>query len=285
VDASHPTSSNPAFIFMAEHLRQTGLLAPEVKHVDLTQGFLVLSDLGDMTFLKYVNEKNADSLYLQALKDLVQIQKLTAQVDSQLPTFDDSFILRECGLFHEWFLQIHLQLELSAATQQMLQQTYQRLAELIAKQPNVCVHRDYHSRNLMWCEGRLGILDFQDAVLGPVTYDVVSLLKDCYIAWPKEQVQAWALQYLQWAEEAHVLSTQDPQSFLHDLNIMGVQRHLKAVGIFSRLHWRDNKEHYLKDIPRTLNYVVDALKQEPDFADFYHFLNGVVLPQMQAVNV
>jgi len=139
VDASHPTSSNPAFIFMAEHLRQTGLLAPEVKHVDLTQGFLVLSDLGDMTFLKYVNEKNADSLYLQALKDLVQIQKLTAQVDSQLPTFDDSFILRECGLFHEWFLQIHLQLELSAATQQMLQQTYQRLAELIAKQPNVCI--------------------------------------------------------------------------------------------------------------------------------------------------
>ena len=196
-----------------------------------------------------------------------------------LPVYDDAFLRRELEIFREWFLIRHLGLVLSPQEAAGWGRACDVLVASALEQPQVCVHRDYHSRNLMIIDAMTpGILDFQDAVVGPVTYDLVSLLRDCYIAWEPERVTAWALGYLRLAVRSGVLADVDPPRFLRWFDLMGAQRHLKACGIFARLNHRDGKPHYLNDIPRTLGYIRQVAARYPELADLEQLLAGRVDP-------
>ena len=244
------------FIDVANRLRAVGLNAPEIIASNLDDGFLLLSDFGADDYLSRLDAHSEASLYADALAALLTMQ---SKADTAgLPDYDEALLTREMDLFHDWFLGELLGIELDAAQQSVWQQTRQRLVDNALAQPRVFVHRDYHSRNLMVLERHNpGILDFQDAVYGPLTYDLVSLLRDCYIAWPPQRVEQLALEYFQAASDKGLTDVEAPQ-FLRWFNLMGIQRHLKAVGIFSRLKIRDGKSRYLQDIPRTLAYIEQA---------------------------
>ncbi len=241
------------FIDVANRLRAVGLNAPEIMASNLDDGFLLLSDFGADDYLSRLDAHSEASLYADALAALLTMQ---SKADTAgLPEYDEALLTREMDLFHDWFLGELLGIELDAAQQSVWQQTRQLLVDNALAQPRVFVHRDYHSRNLMLLERHNpGILDFQDAVYGPLTYDLVSLLRDCYIAWPPQRVEQLALEYFQAASDKGLTDVEAPQ-FLRWFNLMGIQRHLKAVGIFSRLKIRDGKSGYLQDIPRTLGYI------------------------------
>lgn len=248
------------FIAIAAKLRAVPLSAPEVIEQNLEQGFLLLTDFGGTDYLSVLNEQTEASLYADALAAILQMQ--TAIDSADLPPYDESLLVREMDLFHDWFLQQQLQITL---TQSQLEQWYAVKKLLVAnalEQPQVFVHRDFHSRNLMKLDvGNPGILDFQDAVKGPLCYDPVSLLRDCYISWPVPRVEQLMRDYYECAV-AKELTGVDFEDFARWFNLMGVQRHLKAIGIFSRLNIRDGKPGFLKDIPRTLAYVQQVCAQE-----------------------
>lgn len=245
------------FIHVSRLLLDMGLHVPEVIAQDAQRGFLLLSDLGSRQYLDELNENTVDRLYGDALGALATLQSC-APANSGLPAYDDELLMFEMSLFRDWLIGTHLDIGLDDQEQLELQESFRRLAASALAQPMVCVHRDYHSRNLMVSTlHNPGILDFQDAVIGPVTYDLVSLLRDCYIAWPRERVEAWATGYYELALQTGILrpDQSDEQQFLRWFDWMGVQRHLKAAGIFARLCHRDGKQGYLGDIPRTLGYV------------------------------
>jgi len=245
------------FIHVSALMADIGLNVPVVKQANIEDGFLLLSDLGDIQYLSVLTADNANSLYGDAIRALLNLQAGAPR--QGLPLYNHELLLREMELFREWYLQKHLGLRLSAKQQAMLDDMFELLAQSALEQPQVCVHRDYHSRNLMvTTANNPGILDFQDAVIGAVTYDLVSLLKDCYVAWPAEQVRNWALDYQQQAQQKEIMQPVSEQQWLQWFDWMGVQRHLKATGIFARLDQRDGKPGYLKDIPRTLSYVLDV---------------------------
>lgn len=241
------------FVRVAKLLRGAGLSAPEIDAQDLEHGFLLLTDFGGDDYLSQLHDETAAKLYRDALAALLLMQ---TRIDAEgLPAYDEALLFREMDLFHDWFLGQMLELRLNPDQQRVWQSCRRLLAENALAQPRVFVHRDYHSRNLMKLSRRNpGILDFQDAVSGPITYDLVSLLRDCYIAWPPARVEALALDYYQ-AARANGLLDADSAEFLHWFDLMGAQRHLKAIGIFSRLNIRDGKSRYLQDIPRTLEYL------------------------------
>ena len=241
------------FVEVARMLREAGLNAPEVKEWERDRGFLLLSDFGSRDYLSRLNEGSVEALYADALDALLAMQ---TRIDpAGLPPYDDALLYREMGLFHDWFLGELLGIELDALQEEIWQAAMRLLADNSHAQPQVFVHRDYHSRNLMYLEqDNPGILDFQDAVRGPVTYDLVSLLRDCYIAWPTKQVRQFASQYYARAHQAGLVDD-DLDQFLGWFDLTGIQRHLKAIGIFSRLKIRDGKSRYLGDIPRTYGYL------------------------------
>jgi hypothetical protein len=272
MDAPPDKEDSGPFVKVATIMADIGLNVPLIKHSNLAQGFLVLSDLGSKQYLSALNEANVEQLYGDALRALLTLQAKGPK-DGELPPYDHALLMREMELFREWYVKTHLQLSLSPSEEKMLTDIFERLAESALEQPKVCVHRDYHSRNLMLTAvNNPGILDFQDAVIGPVTYDLVSLLRDCYIAWPKQQVEAWALNYLQQAADAGVIDERDEGRLLQWFDWMGVQRHLKATGIFARLNHRDGKPGYLQDIPRTLSYVVDVSSRYQELQPLNDFL-------------
>lgn len=251
---------------LARRFRAVGLHTPEIYAEDLEQGFLAISDLGDRVYLGELDDGSADRLYGDALSALAIIQARGPL--EGLPAYDGAFLRRELEIFRDWFLGLHLGIALTAGEQQGWERTAAILIASALEQPQVCVHRDYHSRNLMVTGAPSpGILDFQDAVRGPVTYDLVSLLRDCYIDWEPERVRDWALGYLDLAVQSGVVAETEPGRFLRWFDLMGVQRHLKACGIFARLHHRDGKPHYLADVPRTLGYVRDVSGAYPELAD------------------
>jgi aminoglycoside/choline kinase family phosphotransferase len=273
MDAPPDKEDSGPFIKVATMMADIGLNVPLIKHSNLENGFLLLSDLGSKQYLSALNESTVEGLYGDALQALLTLQSKGPK-DNELPPYDYPLLMREMELFREWHLKIHLKLALSAQEEKMLSDMFERLAQMALAQPRVCVHRDYHSRNLMLTTANNpGILDFQDAVIGPVTYDLVSLLRDCYVAWPKEQVESWALSYLQRAADAGVIAERDEKILLQWFDWMGVQRHLKATGIFARLNHRDNKPGYLQDIPRTLSYVVDVTSRYQDLQPLNDFLH------------
>jgi aminoglycoside/choline kinase family phosphotransferase len=260
------TEDNAGFIKMSEAFLGLGLDVPQVLDHHPEEGFFLLTDLGDNTLLHHLTLQNADHYYQQALEKLGKIQ----QCEVNLPTFDRAFMAKELDHFKYWFLEKHLGLTLSAHEETLLASAFSLLLDSATNQPQCCIHRDYHSRNLMiLADDRLGILDFQDAMIGPITYDLASLIRDCYIAWPPEKVHQWALGFY------HIFLKEKISSsalFLRYFDLMGMQRHLKAIFIFARKYHRDGVNTYLADIPRTLNYVLEASKHYPEFREFRTFM-------------
>lgn len=280
MDAPPENEDTGPFIEIARLFRSFGLNVPEVKHIDAGQGFLLLSDLGSVQYLSKLDATTVDALYGDALDALLKLQVSgQTQIDA-LPAYDHALLMREMELFREWYLQRHLDISLTSQQHALLDETFELLAQQALAQPTVIVHRDYHSRNLMITEeNNPGVLDFQDAVAGPITYDLVSLLRDCYIAWPREQVESRALSYLHKAQAKGLFDAVDDQCLLRWFDWMGVQRHLKATGIFARLNHRDGKPGYLEDIPRTLGYVRDVSGRYDALSAFHRFLSDVVPEQ------
>ena len=263
------------FVAIAQAMRGLGLNTPEVLAGDLDQGLLLLTDLGSRQYLPELDTHSAPGLYGDALEALARLQAGGDPATPLLPPYDSALLHREMELFREWFLGRLLGLEWTAEEQQILDQTFALLAANALEQPRVWVHRDYHSRNLMITDpDNPGVLDFQDAVIGAITYDLVSLLRDCYVAWPREQVESWALDYRVRLRALGMRGLDDADQFLRWFDLMGVQRHLKATGIFARLHLRDGKPGYLHDIPRTLGYVLEVAGHYAELVDLQNLLRA-----------
>ena len=244
------------FIHVAGLLLDAGLHGPRVVAQNLEEGYLLLSDLGRQTYLHVINADNADALFTDALAALVQWQQSSRP--GVLPPYDDALLRRELSLFPDWYVKHHLKRELTPAQAATLAGIDTLLVQSALAQPRVYVHRDYMPRNLMISTPNPGILDFQDAVEGPISYDVVSLFKDAFLSWPAERVRVWARQYWDVGRAAGLPLTADFEAFFRDFEWMGLQRHLKVIGIFARINYRDGKPHYLADVPRFVRYVRDT---------------------------
>ncbi|RIZ69017.1 MAG: aminoglycoside phosphotransferase [Methylococcales bacterium] len=275
MDAPPEKENTAAFIKVAGILAHSQVNVPTIFQENVTDGFLLLEDFGSTCYLDELNEQNATQLYQGAFETLFKLQSLTDINQCDLPSYDVPLLQRELTIFHEWFLGQLLDIQIPAS---LWETVCDALIVSALEQPKVCVHRDYHSRNLMvLTEDSPGVIDFQDAVIGPIIYDVVSLLKDCYIAWPEPQVEAWLTSYYDRLVQADLIAC-SLADFKRWFDLMGMQRHLKAIGIFSRLHLRDDKSTYLQDIPRTLHYVMTVCSSYPELAEFGQFLQNQVLP-------
>lgn len=285
-DASHIAMDAPPakeklrpFVHAAGLMENAGVHIPRIFAADEEQGFLLMSDLGDTNYLQQLASGDADLLYADALETLARMQLRIDAGGCGLPAYDEDLLLRELELFPDWFLGGLLGLELSATEEALYRRLSLHLIESAVQQPAVVVHRDFHSRNLMVTgERNPGVLDFQDAVVGPITYDLVSLLRDCYIAWPEARVKRWLDDYRHRLADSGSRPAVDSETFQRWFDLMGLQRHLKAVGIFARLHLRDGKDGYLPDIPRTLRYVLDVAGRYPELGEFHRFLDLRVCP-------
>ena len=286
-----PDKENVApFVSIAQALAAMNLNVPIVLARDVSQGFLLLSDLGSRLYLDELKahdergeQDGIDRLYAEALKALVTMQTAGGAAARELPPYDRALLLREMELFPEWFLGRHIGLVVGDRERRMLDRLFDALVQAALSQPSAFVHRDYHSRNLLLTQdNNPGILDFQDAVFGPITYDAVSLLKDCYIAWPAERVHRWVLAYREQLMQAGTPGVAAAAAFVRWFDLMGVQRHIKVLGIFARLYYRDGKPGYLKDLPRVLDYTRAAATAYPETAEFAEFLTTRVDPAFAA---
>ncbi len=278
------------FMRVASVLQDAGVNAPRILAAELPKGLLLLSDLGSELYLTHLkaaaaagDQARIAALYGDALDALAGIQARVDAPAAALPAYDRALLLREMELMPEWFLGRHLGIAVDAGVRGVLDELFEALVANALAQPAGFVHRDYHSRNLMVCEpGRPGILDFQDAVLGPLTYDLVSLLKDCYISWPARQVSDWALAHRERLAAAGLPAGRDAAQFLQWFDLMGLQRHIKVLGIFARLWYRDGKPGYLKDLPLVLRYTRETAQRYPQTAGFAAFIERRVDPLFEA---
>jgi N-acetylmuramate 1-kinase len=252
------------FIRVAGMLRDAGLNAPRVIESDAQQGFLLLSDLGQQTFLDVLNESNAAALFADAAAALIRWQLATRP--GALPPYDEVLLRRELALFPDWYVARHLGRSLTAAQRQTLEDMFDRIVAANLAQPTVFVHRDYMPRNLMVSSPSPGVIDFQDAVIGPVTYDLASLFRDAFISWDEERIIDWAIRYWEAARRARLPVGADFASYWRDFEWMGLQRHLKVLGIFARINYRDGKPHYLADTPRFVGYVRAVARRYDELA-------------------
>jgi N-acetylmuramate 1-kinase len=257
MDAPPPQEDVRPFIHVAEVFGEAGVSVPKVLAQDVERGYLLLSDLGSTTYLHQLGHDSAHKLYLDAIDALILIQ---AQSQPEvLPEYDRALLQRELMLFPDWYIGKHLGVTMTDKQTETLNKIFDSLLANNLAQPQVYVHRDYHSRNLMvMSRGNPGILDFQDAVYGPITYDLVSLLRDAYIQWDEEMVLDWVIRYWERARRAGLPVNPDIDAFYRDFEFMGLQRHLKVLGIFARLYHRDGKDAYLKDLPLVMEYTRKA---------------------------
>ena len=270
MDASVEKQTCVPFVTIANALRQHQLSAPEIIASDLDKGYLLLTDFGNDLYLKILNTNNAKILYMRALDNLFLMQ----QCEIPLKPFTQEFMYNELNLFKEWFLLKHLALNLTDEDDALLDKSFKLLSETAANQPYVFMHRDYHSANLMKLpDDKVGILDFQDAFIGPITYDLVSLLRDCYISWPENFVVELVNTY--WKKLR--LPNVSQEQFLRWFDLMGMQRHLKALLTFSRKYRRDQNASYLQHIPRTLNYLLTVSQRYPECRALHYFLKETVV--------
>lgn len=291
MDAPPEKEDSTSFVAIAQHWFKAGIQVPEILAFDLEQGFLLLSDQGDELLLSHLlvngqcKLESGDHYYQKAFAALSQIQALCAPEDYPLPPYDRALLHREMSLFTDWLIREKLGIVLNDSESQMFSSLFEALENSALEQDQVCVHRDFHSRNLMvLTDGELGVLDFQDAVLGPITYDLVSLLRDCYIAWPREKVIEWCQSYYRLAGQSGLTQCSE-QTFKRWFDWMGLQRHLKAAGIFARLSLRDGKHGYLDDIPRTVNYLLEVSSEYPELGAFSEWLRSTMLPALQAMDI
>ena len=281
-EAPPATEKNEAFVAVRNILAQAGVKVPQIHAADLDLGYLLLEDLGDCSLLPELSVDTAEGHYQQAFALLEKIAAI--DIDNWPGDFYDLALLREeLGRFTTWFVEALLAYSLDDKERDLVQRFNTALIDSALEQPKVLVHRDFHSRNLMLqASGELAVIDFQDAVVGPVTYDLVSLLRDCYIRWPKGQVQGWALAYLMTVQEKGKLLDVDEAQFLRWFDWMGLQRHIKVLGTFARLHLRDGKPGYLDDLPLVISYVEEILQkyvgEVPVFAEFQSWFNKRLSP-------
>ncbi|NNA16090.1 phosphotransferase [Pseudomonas lundensis] len=265
MDAPPPQENCKPFVDIAQLLRISEINVPEIFAQDLDRGFLLLNDLGNKTFLDVINDDNADELFDDAIEALLAFQQLP--MTAPLPSYDVALLRRELELFPEWYVRRHLGIELDAQQQAQWQRVSDVLIDSALAQPKVLVHRDFMPRNLMLSIPNPGVLDFQDAVYGPVTYDITCLFKDAFLSWPEERVLQWLVQY--WENARHLAIPVQPvlQDFLRASDLMGVQRHLKVIGIFARICHRDGKPRYLADVPRFFSYIEAVLARRPELSE------------------
>ncbi len=277
MDAPPPQEDTRPFLHAARVLKESGVSVPEVLASDTSQGFLLLEDFGSATFLGRLkaDAAAAPALYQDAWRALVTMQRASAP--GQFPAYSRELLLRELMLFPDWYLARHKDVRLDAEESRVLQAAFDRILASNLAQPSVFVHRDYHSRNLMVLpdERNPGILDFQDAVYGPITYDLVSLLRDAYIRWDEAQVLDWAIRYWQAARAAGLPVAADFSDFYRDFEWMGLQRHLKVLGIFARLFYRDGKAAYLDDMPLVLDYVRQVVRRYVELAPLARLIEAI----------
>ncbi len=281
MDAPPDKEDSHPFVRIAGYLVAMQINAPRVVAENYTDGFFLLSDLGHSHYLAVLNAHNAPQLYADALQALLTMQQKGVVFLRGLPPYDQDLLLREMNLFRDWYLTTHLGVNLTSTQHAVLDEAYAFLAEQALAQPRVFVHRDYHSRNLMYVQqpGRNpGVLDFQDAVAGPLTYDLVSLLRDCYVDWPRAQVMDWVTEYHGKLHYAGLFKTVSLDQFVRWFDLMGIQRHLKASGIFARLNHRDGKPGYLNDIPRTLGYILQVAPAYPELHRFLALFDELAIP-------
>lgn len=272
VEAPPATEKNSEFLAVRALLARAGVRVPELYGADIERGYLLLEDLGDRLLLPELSVDTVDSCYRQAMEVLLRIAAIdTGELD--LARYDRDLLQEELGRFPAWFVQALLKYEPTQEEHALLEDVFGLLTEVALEQPRVLVHRDFHSRNLMpQADGTLGVIDFQDAVLGPVSYDLVSLLRDCYVRWPAARVHQWALDYRRRLQAAGKLEGVDAARFLRWFDLMGLQRHIKVLGTFARLYLRDGKPGYLADLPRVIDYVLEVAErhapEEPAIAAF-----------------
>jgi N-acetylmuramate 1-kinase len=273
------------YLKVARLLADVGVHVPAVLARNADQGLLLLSDLGSHQYLAELTAgRQIDRLYDDALAALVKMQTAGRAAAAELPAYDGGLLSAEMELMPQWFLQRHLGIAVGAAERSLLDRLHEVLIRSALAQPTSFVHRDYHSRNLMICAAdNPGILDFQDAVNGPLTYDLVSLLKDCYIAWPAARVRAWVARYREMAARAGLGVGSSDAEFVAWFDLMGLQRHIKVLGIFARLYYRDGKSQYLGDLPRVLRYTQTAAAAYSETAEFAEFLAARVYPEFERV--
>ena len=282
MDAPPENEDCVPFLRVAGYLESMRLNAPRVLEVNLESGFLLLSDLGSRPYLAELQQApdSAPTLYDDAIRALLHMQRRGVAFQGHLPPYDEKLLRFELSLFHDWLCGTHLGIEFTDDEEAWWRSLCDRLVANALDQPQVFVHRDYHSRNLMVTDvDNPGILDFQDAVEGPLTYDLVSLLKDCYVKWPAEQVWQWAVDFYG-ALDPGLRESVDEAQFRRYFELMGVQRHLKASGIFARLNQRDGKPGFLPDIPRTLHYITDRVSDYAELAALGEMLQRRILPKL-----
>jgi len=277
MDAPPDREKTDLFVNIANTWRSQALPVPEIFAWEKEKGYVLLSDFGDTLLLDVLNADNVEQYYQQAINLLIRLQE---QAPRDLAPFDENYIRIELGLFQEWCCRQLLKLNLSDHEQALLESVNRQLVENCLYQPQVTIHRDYHSRNLMVLNQseHFGLIDFQDAMIGPLSYDLVSILKDCYIAWPRHQIEQWAKIYFDKVKS--VYSLDDFSTFLRWFDWTGLQRHLKVLGIFSRLKIRDHKPQYIHDMPRIMAYVLDVTQRYEAFTTFDHWLKEVILPSL-----
>lgn len=276
VDAPPKSENTDQYIAVAQSYREKGIKVPEIYAYDIAQGFYLQQDFGNRLFSDCLMVDSCDQLYPKALANIPIIQGCLATEKGPLPDHNGAFIDIELNLFTDWLLGKYLKLRLTDAEENMLKKVFDGIKKSCLVQPRVGMHRDYHSRNLMLLEDdEIGVIDFQDAVVGPITYDAVSLLRDSYQDWPKVKV-------LQWLQDWHAeYYAQYPWGeFKMWFDCVGMQRHIKIAGIFARLYIRDNKPSFLSDIPHTLDYLIDEASQYPEYSEFARFVRERVLPNV-----
>jgi len=281
MDAPPDKEDIKPFIKVASAFKSLGVNVPEIYAQDLNQGFMLLQDFGSVCFLDELADDSADKLYQDAMQALQTLQSSEKPGDVKLPAYDAELLMREMALFSDWFIEKHLSLSISDAERETLNSSFEMLRDNALQQPQVWVHRDYHSRNLMVYEAdNPGIIDFQDAVHGAITYDLVSLLRDCYISWPDDKIYTWVASYLNGLKAKGICAEVSNEDFIRWFDLMGAQRHLKAIGIFARLNHRDGKSGYLKDIPRTMSYVETVCDKYPELQSFSNLIENKVKPAL-----
>ncbi len=275
MDAPPPMEDCRPFVHASQVLEGAGMTVPRVLEADLGRGLLLLDDLGDRTYLDCLDDASADALYADASRALVALQR--ASRPGVFPAYDRELLLRELMLFPDWYVARHKRAALDAGQREQLMRAFETLLANNLGQPQVYVHRDYHSRNLMLLDGPAnpGVLDFQDAVYGPITYDLVSLLRDAYLSWPEQRVIDWAVRYWESARAAGLPVSRDFSEFYRDFEWMGLQRHLKVLGIFARLCYRDGKQRYLSDMPLVLEYVIRTASRYNEFGALLRLIGQI----------
>jgi N-acetylmuramate 1-kinase len=281
MDAPPPQEDCAPFVSVTNTLLTSEIHVPKIHHMDLQNGFLLLDDFGNDLYLDKLDDSTVTKLYADAIETLVQMQT-SAKVDT-LDEYDEPLLKREMLLFTEWLLGKHLNIELAETQEKSIHALFDLLIENAIQQPQCFVHRDFHSRNLMITKTNSpGVIDYQDAVKGPISYDLVSLLKDCYIKWPKDEINRWLEFYLKQLNNSGTEIS--AKQFQRWFDLMGVQRHLKASGIFARLSHRDGKHHFLKDVPRTLSYIVDLKEDYEELSELCLLIEKSVLPKFEEFN-